>query len=38
MASYDSEPDPRTQIIHMKQIQAEGLVRTFYLLNFIRKI
>jgi hypothetical protein len=25
MASYDSESDPRNQIIHMKQIQAEGL-------------
>ena len=25
MASYDSEPDPRSQIVHMKQIQAEGL-------------
>ena len=25
MESYDSESDPRSQIIHMKQIQAEGL-------------
>lgn len=25
MANYDSESDPRSQIIHMKQIQAEGL-------------
>lgn len=25
MSDFDSHPDPRSQIIHMKKIQAEGL-------------